>query len=110
LRGTSAAADHAAHAGARSASAGVDAADAGMMMRAAQHFQVQQAGYLVIVEDLLSRDVAEHVLALRALSDLLEVVVALVGEQVFAEFEHSRPQARRAPGDARRPRRVDDRS
>ena len=31
---------------------------------------------------------AEHVLALRALADLLEVVVALVGEQVLAELEH----------------------
>ena len=39
---------------------------------------------------------AEHVLALRALADLLEIVVALVGENVFAQFQHDVLQARRA--------------
>ena len=33
---------------------------------------------------------AEHVLALRRLADLLEIVVALVGEDVLAKFEHGR--------------------
>ena len=70
------------------------------MVRAAQDLEVQQAGHLVIVEELAGRgDMTQHVLALGALADLLEVVVALVGEQVFAEFEHGRPQARRAPRD-----------
>jgi len=31
---------------------------------------------------------AEHVLPLRRLADFLEVIVALVGENVFAEFQH----------------------
>ena len=31
---------------------------------------------------------AEHVLALRRLANLLEIVVALVGENVFAQFKH----------------------
>jgi hypothetical protein len=31
---------------------------------------------------------AEHVLSLRRLADFFEVVVALVGENVFAEFQH----------------------
>ncbi len=33
-------------------------------------------------------DVTEHVLALGALADLLEIVVALVGENVLAQFQH----------------------
>ena len=40
---------------------------------------------------------AEHVLALRRFADLVEIVVALVGENVLAEFEHgSSSQARRS--------------
>ena len=77
-----------------------------MMVRAAQDLEVQQAGDLVIVEELAGRgDVAQHVLPLGAFADFLEVVVALVGEQVFAEFEHGRAlrlgarrAARRRPG------------
>ena len=60
-----------------------------MRMRAAQHLQMQHALQLVIVE--IGRgagDVAEHVLALRALADLLQIVVALVGEIFLAEFQH----------------------
>ena len=30
----------------------------------------------------------EHVLALRAFADLLEIVVTLVGENVLAQFQH----------------------
>ena len=72
-----------------------------MVMRAAQDLEVQEAGNLMIVEEPAGRgDVAQHVLPLGAFTDLLEVVVALVGEQVFAEFEHCTPQARRAPRDA----------
>jgi hypothetical protein len=71
-----------------------------MVMRAAQDLEVQEAGNLMIVEEPAGRgDVAQHVLPLGAFADFLKVVVALVGEQVFAEFEHCRPQARRAPRD-----------
>ncbi len=68
------------------------------MVRAAQDLEVQQSGHLVIVEELgRGGDVAKHVLALSALADFPEVVVALVGEQVLAEFEHGGPQARCTP-------------
>ena len=30
----------------------------------------------------------EHVMALGALADLLEIVVALVGENILAQFQH----------------------
>ena len=41
---------------------------------------------------------AEHVLALRALADLFQIVVALVGEDVLAQFQHGRfLQARARP-------------
>ena len=41
---------------------------------------------------------AEHVLTLRRLADLLEIVVALVGENVLAKFQHGQAlQARLAP-------------
>ena len=44
---------------------------------------------------------AEHVLALCALADFLEVIVALVGEDVLAQFQHrSFLQARARPLDA----------
>ena len=40
---------------------------------------------------------AEHVLPLSRLANLLEIVVALVGENVFAQFKHKSPfQARRS--------------
>ena len=68
---------------------GVDAADARVRVRAAQHLQMQHALQLVIVE--IGRgagDMTEHVLALGALADLLEIVVALVGENVLAQFQH----------------------
>ena len=50
---------------------------------------MQQVGEPVIV--VIGRgagDVPEHVLPLRRLTDFLQVVVALVGENVFAEFQH----------------------
>ena len=75
----------------------VDRANTRMRMRAAQNFQMQQIGEAVIV--VVGRragDVAKDVLALRRLADLDEIIVAFVGENIFAEFEHSRcPQARR---------------
>ena len=67
----------------------VDAADARVGMRAAQHLEMQHALQLVVVEIGRGRgDVAQHVLALRRLADLLEIVVTLVGKQVFAKFKH----------------------
>src|SRR5882757_4791420 len=58
-------------------------------MRTAQHLQMQHALQPVVVEiNGGAGDVAEHVLALGALADLLEVVVTLVGENVFAQFQH----------------------
>ncbi len=45
---------------------------------------------------------AEHVLALRALADLLEIVVALVGEDVLAQFQHGGLLQARARGALRR--------
>ena len=93
------AADHAAHAGRALRGRRVDPADARMVVRAAQHLEVQEACDLVVVEvGGRAGDVAEHVLALRRLADLVEIVVALVGEVFLAELQHgSLPQARRAP-------------
>ena len=43
----------------------------------------------------------EHVLALRALADFLQIVVALVGEDVLAQFQHGGVlQARARPPEA----------
>jgi len=69
-----------------------------MRVRAAQYFQVQHALQPVIVE-IGGRpgDVAEHVLALRALADLVEIVVAFVGEDVLAQFQHGSVLQARAP-------------
>jgi hypothetical protein len=54
-------------------------------MGRADDFQVQHALELVVVEIArCARDMAEHVLALCTLADLVEIVVALVGENVFA--------------------------
>ena len=78
--------------------AGIDAADAGMGVRAAQHLQVQHALHLVVVEiGGRAGDVPQHVLALRALADLVQVVVALVGEDVLAQFQHGASSGARAP-------------
>ena len=100
------AADDPPHAGLALRFGEVDAADARMGVRAAQHLEMQHALQLVVVEIGRGRgDMAEHVLALRRLADLLEIVVALVGENVLAEFKHGSPfqarVARRAPAAAR---------
>ena len=93
------AADDAADAGRAFRFRRVDAAQAGMGMRAAQYFEMQHALQLVVVEiGRGARDMAEHVLALRALADLLQIIVALVGEDVLAQFQHGRSlQARARP-------------
>ena len=68
-----------------------------MRVRAAQELQMQQvAEAVIVVVGRSSGDVAEHVLPLRRLADLFQVVVAFVGENVLAQFEHgSVLQARR---------------
>jgi hypothetical protein len=84
-----AAGEDAAHAGAALGLGGGDRADAGMVVGAAQAFQMQHAVEAVIVEERRARgDMAQNVLAPRRLADLVEIVVALVGEQVLAEFHH----------------------
>ena len=67
----------------------VDRTDTRVRMRATQDFQVQQVGEPVIV--VIGRragDVPEHVLPLGRLADFVQVIVALVGENIFAEFQH----------------------
>ena len=67
----------------------VDRADARMGVRTAQEFQMQEVGEAVII--IIGRsagDVAEHVLPLRRLADLMQVVVTFVSENVLAEFQH----------------------
>ena len=60
-----------------------------MRVRAAHDFQMQQVGEAVIVVvGRGARDVPEHVLPLCRLADLVQIVVAFVGENVFAKFEH----------------------
>ena len=93
------AANDAANAGRAFRFGGVDAAQAGMGVRAAQYLEMQHALQLVVVE--IGRgagDMPEHVLALRALADFLQIIVALVGEDVLAQFQHGRSlQARARP-------------
>ena len=76
-----------------------------MMVRRAHDLQMQQAVEAVIVEEAgAAGDMAQHVLALLALADHVEIVVALVGEQILAKLQHRdllRRGGRRAA--ARRP-------
>ncbi len=105
------AAQHALDAGRARRRCDVDVADPGVVVRAAHHFQVEQAFEgVIVVEPGPAGDVTGHVLALETLADDVEVVVALVGEDVFAEFEHplpspvrraGRPGGRRPPGSPR---------
>ena len=68
---------------------GVDAPDPRMRVRTAQHLQMQHALQFVIVEiGGRAGDMPQHVLALGALADLLEIIVTLVGENVLAQFQH----------------------
>jgi hypothetical protein len=43
---------------------------------------------MVVIEPGPAGDMTRHILALQTLADNVEIVVALVGEEVFAEFEH----------------------
>ena len=76
----------------------VDRANSRVRVGASQNLEVEQIGEaMVVVISRGSGDVAEHVLALRRLSDFLQVVVALIGEYVLANLEHGGfLQARRA--------------
>ena len=77
------------HAGRALGGAGVDGANARMVMRAAHDLEVQQALEGVVIEERRAAgDMTRHVLALNALADDVEIVVALVGNTVFPEFEH----------------------
>ena len=68
---------------------GVDAAQPRVRMCAPQHLQMQHALQFVVVEiGRRARDMSEHVLPLRAFSDFLQIVVALVGEDILAQFQH----------------------
>src|SRR3984957_14039492 len=90
--------DDPSHAGAALRFGEVDTADARMRVGAAQDLEMQHALQLVVVEISRGRrDMAEHVLPLSGLANLLEIVVALVGKNVFAQFKHVSPfQARRS--------------
>ena len=60
-----------------------------MRVRAAQDFQMQQIGEaMIVVVGRRAGDMPEHVLPLGRLADLVQIVVAFVGENVFAEFQH----------------------
>ena len=60
-----------------------------MRVRAAQDFQMQQiAEAMIVVIGRRTGDVPEHVLPLRRLADLVQIVVAFVGEDVLAKFQH----------------------
>jgi hypothetical protein len=50
---------------------------------------MQHALQFVVVEiNRRPSDMAEHILALGALADLVEIVVTFVGENVLAQFQH----------------------
>ncbi|MHC2233039.1 hypothetical protein ACVI8L_001378 [Bradyrhizobium diazoefficiens] len=89
------AADDPAHAGRALGLGGVDTANPCMRLGRADDLQVQHALKFMVVEIARrARDVAEHVLALRPLADLFQIIVALVGEDVLAQFQHDGdPQA-----------------
>ena len=93
-------ADHALDAGGALGRRYVDGAQARVRMRTAQHLQMQQALESMVIEIARAAgDVAQHVLALARLADLVEAVVALVLEVLFPKFEHGpapRLAARRA--------------
>ena len=77
-----------------------------MVMRAAHNLEVEQSLEGVIVEETRTPgDMAGHILALNALADDVEIVIALIGEQILPHIEHrALPQAcfwPRAPAAAR---------
>ena len=70
--------------------AGVDPQDAGVVMRTADHAQVQEPGNVTVGAKLSGTcDVPEAVGALPGLTDLLEVFAALIGEMGLVYIYHS---------------------
>jgi hypothetical protein len=68
---------------------GVDPTDSGGVMRRAHTTHVRQTFELVVViEGRPARDVADNVLTASRLADLVEIVVALVGEELLSELHH----------------------
>jgi hypothetical protein len=54
---------------------------------------------MIVVIGRGASDVPEHILPLRRLADLVQVIVAFVGEDVLAEFQHGlvlQPQRRKS--------------
>ena len=69
----------------------VDRTDVGVMMRAAHHLEMQQAGKSPVGEiACLAGDMARRIRARPGLADFIEIVVAFIGEIVFPKF-HCRP-------------------
>ena len=67
--------------------ADVHRTDSGVVMRTARELHVQHPGHGMVVEEAAaSGDVPQRILALGRLTDLVQVVVALVREEVLAEF------------------------
>ena len=70
-----------------------------MRVRTAQDFQMQQIGEaMIVVVGRRTGDMPEHILPLRRLADLVQIVVAFVGEDVLAKFEHGALSFRRGGG------------
>jgi hypothetical protein len=68
----------------------VDPPDAGGVVRRTDAAQMQEAVEQVVVEERRpAGDMAHDVLPACGLADLVEVVVALVGEEVLAELDHA---------------------
>jgi hypothetical protein len=77
------------HAGHALGGAGVDPADARGVVRRARAAHVQQPfEQVVVIEGRAAGDMAGDVLPPRRLADLVEVVVAFVGEEFLAELDH----------------------
>ena len=68
----------------------IDPTQAGVVVRAAQNLEVQQALEGMVVEIARAAgDMTQDVLAPGRLADLVQVVVALVGKDFLAELEHA---------------------
>ena len=84
------------HAGHLRGLAGVERTDPRMVVGAARELHVQHPGHGVVVEEAAAPgNVPLRVLALGRASDLVQVVVALVREQVLAEFHGLESSIRR---------------
>jgi hypothetical protein len=60
-----------------------------MVMRAAHHLQVEQSFEGVVIEEWRTpRNMSRHILTLDTLADDIEIVIALIGEDVLPDVEH----------------------